>query len=289
MKIADLYDSVTRSIIASLETGVAPWTRPWKLGRNTGIMPHNGATNRPYSGINVMILWAEREEKGYTTSNWMTYRQALVLGGQVRGGEQATIIVFTKRITYKDKETEEEKKKVGMLRTYAVFNADQIDGLPQEAQVEISHFTRIAQAELFIQTTKADIRLGGNKACYVPSLDFIALPPQKQFRSVEHFYATNLHELAHWSGHKSRVDRDLSKRFGTKTYAAEELVAEPSAAFLCGHLNIPGELRHADYIATWIALLKEDDRAIFTAASKAASVADYLRAFSEPEQTEEEA
>jgi antirestriction protein ArdC len=132
----------------------------------------------------------------------------------------------------------------------------------------------------FIAATKADIRIGGDRACYVPSLDFICLPPEAAFKSREHFLATALHECGHWSGHKSRLDRDLKSRFNEKAYATEELIAELTAAFLCAHLGITGELRHAEYIASWISLLKDDDRAIFTASSRASQAADYLRAFS---------
>ena len=280
MKVHELYASVTNRIIKDLEAGVAPWVKPWKNGKTTGIMPHNGATHRPYNGINVMLLWAERETKGYATPNWMTYKQALTVGGRVRAGEKSTTVVFTKKLHIKDKETEEDKT-VGMLRTYAVFNEDQIDGLPVE-QVEIlPPDQREENVEAFIAATEVQIRMGGNKACYVPSLDFVALPEKHQFKTLEHFYATALHECSHWTGTKHRLDRDLKNRFGTKAYAAEELVAELSAAFLCAHLGITGELRHADYIANWLELLKEDDRAIFTAASKAQQAADYLRAFSE--------
>lgn len=280
MHINVLYETVTNRIIKDLEAGVAPWTKPWKNGKTNGILPHNGATHRAYNGINVMLLWAERELKGYTTSNWMTYRQALQLGAQVRGGEKSTTVVFTKQLLFKDKETEEEKK-VGMLRTYAVFNEDQIDGLTKAEPKILPPERRIEKVEAFLAEAKADVRIGGNKACYVASQDFIALPHKHQFRSLEHFYATSLHEHAHWCGAKSRLDRDLSGRFGTKSYAAEELVAELTAAFLCAHLDIQGELKHAEYVANWITLLKEDNRVIFTAASKASQAADYLRAFSE--------
>jgi antirestriction protein ArdC len=281
MNVHELYASVTAKIIRELEAGVVSWTQPWKNARTSGaIMPHNGATGRPYNGINVMLLWAERQDKGYRTSNWMTFKQALDMKAQVRKGEKATTVVFTKQLQVKDRETEKEKK-VGMLRTYCVFNQDQIDGLPNRDYEILPPEKCIENVETFVRATEADIRLGGNKACYVPSMDFVALPPRHQFRSLEHFYATELHELAHWSAHEKRLNRDLKGRFGTKAYAAEELVAELSAAFLCAHLGIEGELRHADYVANWVALLKEDDRAIFTAASKASQAAEYLRMFSE--------
>lgn len=227
-----------------------------------------------------MLLWSEREVKGYSTPNWMTYQQALGLGAQVRAGEKSTTVVFTKKLNVKDAETE-EKKTIGMLKTYAVFNEDQIDGLPKEEPEILPPEEREERIETFIQATQADIRIGGNKACYVPSQDFIALPQKHQFTSLEHFYATALHECAHWSGAEKRLNRDLKNRFGTKAYAAEELVAELSAAFLCAHLGIKGELKHSEYIANWLELLKEDDRAIFTAASKASQAAEYLRTFSE--------
>ena len=171
-----------------------------------------------------------------------------------------------------------------MLRQFYVFNVAQIDGLKEpEIQSELPE-AREANTETFIQKTAAQIKHGGNKACYIPSLDFVALPEFNQFRSPQHYYATALHELGHWSGAKHRLDRDLQGRFGTRKYAAEELVAELTAAFLCAHLGIEGELRHAEYIKSWIELLKRDDRAIFTASSKASQAADYLRSFSEAQE-----
>jgi len=281
LKLHDLYTTVTNRIIADLENGVASWTKPWKNGKTSGVLPHNGATHRPYSGINVMLLWHERELRQYTTSNWMTYRQAAELGAQVRAGEKATTVVFTKRVSIKDAETEDDKQ-VSFLKTYAVFNEDQIDGLPKVEVEVLPPEQCIENVEAFLGAVNADVRIGGNKACYVPTHDFIALPHKHQFKSVEHFYATSLHEHVHHTGHETRLNRDLKNRFGTKAYAAEELIAELGAAFLCAHLNIQGELKHSEYIANWIALLKVDNRAIFTASSKAQQAADYLVAFSEP-------
>ena len=281
MKIADLYQSVTDSIIRELESGAVPWTKPWKAGKAVGVMPMNAGTGRAYSGINIPILWAAAERHCYPTHGWMTYRQAITAGAQVRGGEKATTVVFTKQLRLKDAETEAERK-VGMLRTFAVFNVAQIDGLKPTADIADAVPVNINQnVEAFIGATKAIIRPGGDKACFVPSHDFIALPLVTAFKEPESYYATALHELGHWTGHKSRLDRDLANRFGTRAYAAEELIAELAAAFLCAHLNITGELRHAGYIENWLQLLKEDNRAIFTAASKASQAANYLRAFSE--------
>ena len=167
-----------------------------------------------------------------------------------------------------------------MLKTYHVFNVEQIDGLP-DIPTPASTVAPIEAAERFIAATKADIRIGGSKACYVPSLDFVAMPPKEAFAEASSFYATNLHELGHWTGNAKRLNRDLKNRLGTKAYAAEELIAELTAAFLCAHLDIKGELRHAGYVQDWISLLREDKRAIFTAASKASQAADHLRSYSE--------
>jgi antirestriction protein ArdC len=214
----------------------------------------------------------------------MTYKQALVREAHVRKGERGTTVVFTKCLTIKDTDRDEEKR-LNMLRTYTVFNVSQIDGLPSDPPVEETP-RGCDPAMQFIDATKADIRIGSDCACYIPSKDFIILPAEQAFTSREHYLATALHELGHWSGAKHRLNRDLSTRFGTREYAAEELIAELNAAFLCAHLGIKGELRHSEYIGSWITLLKEDNRAIFTAASKASQAAEFLRGFSERVETE---
>jgi antirestriction protein ArdC len=285
LKLANLYAQVTNTIIAKLESGAITWTRPWRNTTPVGsVMPHNAATNRPYSGINISILWGAALTSGYDRHHWMTYKQALSAGAQVRGGEHGTTVVFTKKLTVGD---DEDERLVSMLRTYTVFNVAQIDGLPTKEPVILTEVERIQGVEAFVASTDAEIKSCGNQPMYVPSLDYIVMPPAGAFRTIEHFYATLLHELGHWVGAEKRLNRDLKNRFGTKAYAAEELVAELTAAFLCAHLGIQGELRHAGYIADWIRLLKEDDRAVFTAASKANQAADFLRAFSEDTSAEE--
>ena len=285
MKLANLYAQVTSTIVAELESGAVPWTKPWRNTAAVGsVMPHNAATNRPYSGINIPILWGAALTGGYDRHLWMTYKQALAVGAQVHGGEHGTIVVFTKKLKVGD---DDDERLVSMLRTYTVFNVAQIDGLPQQVPVVLTDLERIHGVEAFVKATDAEIKTGGNQPMYVPSLDYIVMPPAGAFRTIEHFYATELHELGHWSGAEKRLNRDLKNRFGTKAYAAEELVAELTAAFLCAHLGIQGELRHAGYIADWITLLKAHDRAIFTAASKASQAAEFLRAFSEDTSAEE--
>ena len=280
MDINALYQSVTQSIIKDLEAGVAPWTKPWKGGARGGLLPFNAVSNRSYSGINIPILWAEQQRHDYPTQAWLTYKQAQAAGAQVRAGEKASTVVFTKKLSFKD--DEDVQKQVSMLRTFSVFNEAQVDGLPKvEEPIAPEPSVAHAAVESFVQATGVDIRHGGDKACYIPFMDYVLLPHETQFEGREHYLATKLHELVHWSGHKRRLDRDLTGRFRTKSYAAEELIAELGAAFLCAHLSVEGKLRHADYIAVWLELLKNDDRAIFTAASKASQAADYLRAFSE--------
>lgn len=292
----NLYQTVTDRILAELEQGAAPWLKPWKHGRGNGagLLPRNAATGHRYRGINVPILWGAAEAAGYPAHGWMTFKQALDLGGHVRKGEKGTQVVFTKKLTVKEEAEggEERERQVSMLRGYTVFNLAQIDGLPERITAPVAPpppELRESRVASFVEATRADIRHGGNEACFIPSRDIVQMPPAPAFRSPEHYEATLLHELGHWSGHNSRLDRNLTGRFGTQAYAAEELIAELTAAFLCAHLGVTGELRHAGYIASWVRLLKDDKRAIFTAASKASQAADYLRAFSEPEPEEDDA
>jgi antirestriction protein ArdC len=280
---SQLYQTVTAAIVAELEAGAAPWLKPWKTSpAYGGYLPHNAVTGRPYHGINIPILWLKADQRGFATHAWLTFNQAKAKGATVRRGEKATEVVFTKKLRITDPATDEERQ-VSMLRCFKVFNRAQMDGLPEPSPVRsVTEAERLHQAETFITAIGADIRHGGNEAAFYPEPDYIVMPPFSAFKTREGYYATELHELGHYSGHISRLARDLSGRFGTRAYAAEELVAEMTSAFLCAHLGITGELRHAGYLFTWIELLRADDRAIFTAAAKAQQAADYLRAFSEP-------
>jgi antirestriction protein ArdC len=280
MKLQELYAQVTSTIIKDLEKGVATWVKPWKSGAKGGIMPYNAATGRQYRGINIPILWHARQTREYPTAGWLTYKQGLPLDAHVRKGEVGTTVVFTQQLTIHENKEDDEERRISMLKTYTVFNEAQIDDLPKTPQAEVLEYTD-EDALAFINATQARINHGGNRAYYMPAMDQVWLPSPNDFESYEHYVATALHELAHWSGAKHRLDRQLNNRFGTQAYAAEELVAELSAAFMCAHLNIEGKLRHAEYIANWLELLREDPRAIFTAASKASQAAGFLRSFSE--------
>jgi len=286
----DIYQEVTNTIIAELEAGAAPWVKPWTTGAASCGLPYNASTKAPYSGVNILLLWDVGIRRGYTVPAWMTYRQAQARGANVRKGEKGAGIVFTKRVPVKGEadddvgeDTTTGPRMRGFLKHYTVFNVAQIDGLPEEiapTPQPLSEDQRIERAEAFIAATGADIRHGGDKAYYAPHPDFVALPFPQDFTDAASYYATANHELGHWTGHKSRLDRDFSGRFGDQAYAAEELVAELTCAFVCAALGIQGELRHAGYIESWLKLLKSDKRAIFTAASKASAAADFLLAFS---------
>ena len=277
----DLYQRVTDTIVAELERGVAPWVQPWRtLDARFGGGPFNGYTARGYRGVNVLLLLIAAAQKGYQDSRWFTYRQAQTLGAQVKRGEKSTLVIFWKQISLqeKDEETgEEARKRVPLLRSYAVFNAEQCEGLPALAKPEEkTPALRYADAQVLFTRHEVDIRHGGDKAFFAPKLDFIQMPPLEAFESEEHYWGTKLHELTHWTGHGSRLDRDLSHRFGSAAYAAEELVAEMGSAFLCAHLAITGRLRHPEYIGHWLKVLRDDKRAVFKASSLAQAAADFV-------------
>lgn len=294
----DIYEKVTGKIIADLEKGELTWIKPWSGCNMDGkiIRPlrHNGV---PYSGINILMLWAAAVEAGFSSPFWMTYRQAQELGAQVRKGEKSSLVVYANTITRTEegKDGTEEERTIPFMKGYAVFNASQIDGLPDHyaatPETIIDPQQRIAHADAFFAATGADIRHGGNSAHYSGGADHVQMPMFEAFRSPEAYYATLAHELTHWTKHPKRLDREFGrKRWGDEGYAREELVAELGAAFLCADLSLTPEpgADHAAYIQNWLKVLKEDKRAIFSAASYAQRAADYLHGFqANPQQQEE--
>lgn len=282
-----LYAEVTRRIITELDAGRIPWVQPWD---NVGIapgLPRNVLTRRGYSGINVLLLWGAVIERGYPTQNWLTFSQALEAGGAVRKGEKGTQIVFADRFTpmgERERATADgaEPKQVAFLKRFTVFNVAQCDNLPDRMTMDVPPLPErelVPLAEDLIQATGADFRIGGNRAFYAPGDDYVAVPPQAAFKYQIDYYRTALHELGHWTGHASRLGRDFSGRFGTPGYAREELCAELASAYLCASLSIQPTVRHADYIGSWLEVLRSDDRAIFRAASLASKAADFLLGF----------
>ncbi|HSI16909.1 MAG TPA: zincin-like metallopeptidase domain-containing protein [Sphingomonas sp.] len=286
-----MYDEVTARIIAELEGGRVPWVQPWAsnegcIGGTVVAMPRNAATKRGYSGINVLILWFAAIEQDYPLQGWLTFRQALEAGGSVRKGERGTTVVYADAFTPqaerdRAREVGDDPKSIRFLKRFTVFNVAQCDGLPADimpAPVPLPTRELVPVAESLIAASGVDFRIGGDEAYYSPSCDFVQVPPQPAFFDQINFYRTALHELTHATAHKSRLDRRITTDFGSKDYAREELVAEMGSAFLCASLGIVPTVRHADYIASWLAVLREDNRAIFRAASAASKAADWLLA-----------
>lgn len=284
---ASLYDEVTARVVAELEAGRFPWVQPWDAAAAAPGLPRNAASNRSYSGINVLILWGESFARGYTSQGWLTFRQALEAGGCVRKGERGVGVVYADRFTpeaEKERAASEggEARAVPFLKRFTLFNVAQCDGLPERmlgSAAPLPPREIVPVAEALILATGADFRIGGAEAFYAPGYDYVQVPPQPAFRHQIDYYRTALHELGHWTGHASRLARDLSNPFGSAGYAREELVAELASAFLCAALGIVPSVRHADYLGSWLAVLRADNRAIFRAASLASKAADYLLAF----------
>lgn len=298
---ADVYARVTDRIVSDLEQGVRPWLKPWNADHAADRLPslplrHNGA---PYRGVNVLLLWGDAMEKGFSRNIWMTYRQAEELGAHVRKGEHGSLVVYADRFTKTEAngKGEEVEREIPFMKGYTVFNVEQIEGLPARyceptaPRDDSRTLELIDEAETFFTGTRASFRHGGNRAFYAPSADFIQLPMAEAFRDAESYAATKAHELIHWTGHARRMAREFGKRFGDHAYAFEELVAELGAAFLCADLGITPETRadHAAYLAHWLDVLKGDKRAIFSAAAHAQRAADFLHGLQRQERDEEEA
>ncbi|OYV24705.1 MAG: antirestriction protein [Rhodospirillales bacterium 20-58-10] len=297
-EIRDLYQTITDKIVETLELdGTRPWFKPWSGGSlaERVSMPLR-STGEAYRGINVISLWMAATAAGYQSAHWMTFKQALEFGGNVRKGEKGSLVVYANNIikTETDSKTGEDiEKQIPFLKGYTVFNADQCDGLPARFYVKpeplpTTAAERIAHAEAFFEATGASFRHGGNRAFFSPALDFIQLPPFEAFKDAESYTATKAHEFIHWTGHESRLNRDLRNRFGTEDYAKEELVAELGSAFVCADLAITPEVQpnHAAYIASWLKALKDDKRLIFKAAALAQKAVDHLHSY-QPQVTAE--
>ena len=272
----NLYDTITAQIVAELEKGAPPWIKPWKAD---GTADHNHISGAAYRGINRLLLGMSSMGNGFTSPAWATYKQWQEKGVQVQKGSKGTAIVFFKPIGGKEN-SETGAKEAGycVIRGYTVFNATQTDLPVPAASVPDAAFNPVQACESFIAKTGASIAHGGDAAFYMPSMDRIQLPQKSAFDSEASYYATAFHELTHWTGSELRLDRNLSGRFGNPAYAFEELVAEMGAAFICATHGIQGELRHAGYIGNWLKACREDNKAIFKAASLAQKAADYLMA-----------
>jgi antirestriction protein ArdC len=276
---ADIYEKITNSIIEAIEAGCGKFELPWET---FGLLPSNASKHRPYRGINVLALWAVASRRGFKTNLWATYQQWHELGAQVRKGEKSATVVFWK-FYGEERETEDEasESKTGtrcFARAYHVFNADQVDEFTIPELPQFPDAERIERAEHFFRNSGIRIIEAGGRACYNPQADEIHIPPFTLFRKPDFFYSTLAHETVHATGHASRCNRQLGNRFGSDLYAAEELIAELGSAFLSAELHLETEPRtdNAPYIENWLPVLKNDKRAIFTAASKAQQAVDWL-------------
>lgn len=284
---SDIYTRITETVLSHLENGVRPWQKPWHAehaaGRITRPLRANGI---PYRGINVLSLWMEAESKGYTAPIWITYKQAQELKAHVRKGERGSLVVFASKTTRTEIDSvtgNETERDIPFLKGYTVFNVEQVEGLPPQyyatAPRTLDPVQRITSADAFFAAIRATINHGGDRAYYNVSQDFIQMPPFEAFKDAESYYATLAHEATHWTKHEARLNRDFGrKRWGDEGYAMEELVAELGAAFLSSDLALAPAVRtdHADYIASWIKVLNDDQRAIFTASAHAQRAADFL-------------
>lgn len=282
----DVHQHITDQIVKAIEAGVDEFKLPWNRPMGSIARPQNIATGQRYRGINVVTLWVEAQIRGYSVPVFGTYKQWQEAGCQVRRGEKASLVVFYKEYEVDpepEAETDDGKRRVA--KGYWVFNAEQVDGFEMPEAAPVSPIERNARVDAFMSATGAEVRHGGQSAYYDPREDIIQMPDEGLFtgtdtsNATEAYYSTLLHETCHWTGHKSRLDRDLGMRFGKDAYSAEELVAELGAAFLCADLQVTPSLRedHAQYIAHWIDIMKADKKAIFTAAAKANQALEWLQ------------
>lgn len=276
---ADVYEQITNAIVSTIEEGADKYEMPW----HALSIPLNATSRKPYRGVNVLMLWATAQKRAYTSNEWATYRQWQEAGAQVRKGECSTTVVFWKFYDRSEEQQEDvdapEDRPRCFARCYHVFNASQVDGYVPQVAEQLPESARIENAERFFASLPAVVKHGGDRAFYSPMGDFIQMPPFAQFKSPEAYVSTKAHEFGHWSGSGSRLNRDLSGRFGDERYSMEELIAELTSCFVCADLRIQSEPRvdHAPYIASWLRVLKGDRKAIFTAASKAQEATSYLQ------------
>ena len=280
----DIHQLITNQIIAAIENGAGEFRLPWHRSAGNIMRPVNIASKNAYRGVNILTLWAAADASGYSSGTWGTYKQWAEAGAQVKKGEKASYVVFYKEITVASDDSDDAETRL-FARATPVFAAEQVDGFEAPfIETPVTVVLPIEQAEVFVARTGAIVHHGGGRAFYRPSTDSIQLPPREAFigsptsTPAEAYASTKLHELIHWSSAETRCNRQLGKRFGDDAYAMEELVAELGAAFLCADLGITDASRadHAQYLDSWLQVLKADKKAIFTAASKASEAVAFL-------------
>ncbi len=278
MSRTDVYETVTERIVAAIETGVVPWRRPWVGGG-----PISLRSGRPYRGVNIFLLGMTE----YGDPRWGTYKAIKEAGGQVRQGERSTSVILWKPVAKKET-AEGAGDRYMLLRQYAVFNAEQADGLP-EYQTAFEH-EPIERAQMIVDGYEAGpgILYGGGEASYEPPKDLVRCPELGQFLKVEGFYSTLYHELIHSTGHEKRLARIEPALFGTDPYAREELVAEMGAAMLCGLAGIDNQDQSAAYVSGWLKPLQNDRKFVVQAAAQAQKAVDLILGTTFEEQPSEQ-
>jgi antirestriction protein ArdC len=288
----DIHALITDQIVAAIEAGAGTFTMPWHRTHGLLTRPRNIATGKPYQGINILALWVAAERRGYEAPIWGTFKQWLDAGYPVRKGEKSVTGVFYKDLTFTEENAdtgESVDKKIGMARAFALFNCAQVEGYtpPAAEAFTPSEFETHARVDALIAASGATIAYGGDRAFYAPGPDRVQIPDKDRFTgtatmsAAEAFEATRLHEMVHWSGGEKRLARAFGQRFGDRAYAFEELIAELGAAYLCAQLGVTPIARpdHAQYLAGWLAVMKEDKKAIFTAAGQAQRASTFLMGF----------
>lgn len=276
----DVYAIVTETIMKKLEEGVVPWRKPWAANSSIPLRMNN---RQPYRGINVWLLGSQ----GYSSPYWGSFEQISKLGGKVKKGERASMVVFWKQtsrfvnVENEDGDDTLVEKKSAILRYYRVFNRDQCEGLEEVfPEVKKIDFNPITQCEEIIQhmPLRPEIRHGGGRAYYSPDQDYVSLPHPTSFSSLEHYYSVAFHELIHSTGHETRLSRNIRNTYGSSAYSEEELIAEMGASFLCGVAGIENVTidNSASYIGSWLAALKNDRKMVVFAASRAQKASDFI-------------
>jgi antirestriction protein ArdC len=296
--MATVYEIITERITGMLEAGTVPWRKPWS---GEASAPASLASGKKYRGVNAFMLAVTGMFKGYGAPYWVTYKQATERGGNVRKGEKGTPVVFWTRWTPKDATPDENGvvRPIPLIRYYTVFNVAQCDGVEFPAPATpVNAFAKIeaAQAVIDAMPMRPEIVQGGHRACYAPALDTVYLPSPEAFEKSEAYYATAFHELGHSTGHAKRVGRKAVQdpiTFASHEYSQEELVAEMTAAFLCGHTGIEAATleNSAAYIDHWLKVLRGDSKLVVIAAAQAQKAADYILGVkfgeAKPEEAEE--
>jgi antirestriction protein ArdC len=299
-KQANHYQTITDAILKALDAGVKPWARPWSTRGGAEIfeagLPHNAASGRNYRGINVPMLWAEASVKGYTSHQWLTFNQARALGGNVRRGERSTLVYFYKRVDVRDRSegaSEDDVRSLFLMRASPVFNVAQTEGVrvpkrAARASVNSTGELGVCGPTVARLGLAGGLRFGGDRAFYAPGADVVVMPHADAFTSPDAFHAVLLHECGHATGHERRLARQFGERFGSDSYAFEELVAELCSAMSQAVLGIRTEIeRHASYIDSWSQILRKDPKAFSKACTLAQQAADYLVGTQEDEADEQ--